>query len=162
MTVITGRKRSDDVVSVNKPEELESIVRTKSDKLIYFALKNINFTYEALFAYLTKTFYAESMQISMSRSAILSELMEVSESTFYRWRKSKSKVDEKYAERLSELIQLYTYGEQVFESRVAFLEWLSSPNIHTEMKAPIGHLDSTPGIRYIKHLLDKIEFGAPI
>ncbi len=162
MTAITERAKSIHYTTVKKPEELESIVNSKNDKLLYFALKNIHFTYNSLFTYLVKEFYFDSIQISKSKSELLSELMEVSESTFYRWKKSKKKVEEKYAERLSELIQLYTYGEEVFESKVSFLEWLNSPNLHLDMKPPIEHLDSIPGIRYVKHLLDKIEYGVPV
>ncbi|NNF36344.1 MAG: DUF2384 domain-containing protein [Saprospiraceae bacterium] len=162
MTVINESAGSVYFTTIKNPEELERIVSSKNDKKLYFALKNINFTYNALFRYLVEEFYPENLQLSKSRSKLLSELMEVSESTFYRWKKSKKKVEEKYAERLTELIHLYTYGEEVFESKASFLEWLNSPNLHLDMKLPIEYIDSIPGIRYVKHLLDKIEYGAPI
>ena len=162
MTVVKESTGSVYLTTIKNPEELEIIVNSKNDKKLYFALKNINFTYNALFRYLVKEFYPESLQLSKSRSELLSELMEVSESTFYRWKKSKKKVEEKYAERLTELIDLYSYGEEVFESKESFLEWLNAPNLHLDMKPPIEHIDSIPGIRYIKHLLDKIEYGAPV
>ena len=162
MTVVKESSGTIYLSATKEPAELAKIVSRKNDKELYFALKNINFTYNALFRYLIKEFYPETLQLSKSRSELLSELMEVSESTFYRWKKSKKKVEEKYAERLTELIHLYSYGEEVFESKESFLEWLNAPNIHLDMKPPIEHIDSIPGIRYIKHLLDKIEYGAPV
>ncbi len=148
--------------SIRKPEELANVVRREDDKALYFALKNIAFSYKDLFKYLVEEFYEDGPDTSRSRSEQLSDLMEVSEATLYRWKKSRKKVDEKYAERLSELIKLYGYGEEVFESRKSFFEWLNSPNVHFNMKPPVDHLDSLPGIRYTKHLLDKIEYGAPV
>jgi putative toxin-antitoxin system antitoxin component (TIGR02293 family) len=162
MIVVNESTGSVYLSTINKPEELKRLVSSKNDKKLYFALKSINFTYHDLFQYLVKEFYPETLQLPKSRSELLSELMEVSESTFYRWKKNKKKVEEKYAERLTELIHLYTYGEEVFESKALFIEWLNAPNLHLDMKPPIEHIDSTPGIRYIKHLLDKIEYGAPV
>jgi putative toxin-antitoxin system antitoxin component (TIGR02293 family) len=150
------------ISSIKKPEDLERIVRRRDDKALYFALKNVDFSYGTLFKYLVKEFYSAQVDVMKSRSAQLSELMEVSEATFYRWKNSRKKVEEKYAERLSELIILYSYGEEVFDSKKSFLEWLNSPNIHFNMNPPIDHLDSLPGIRYTRHLLDKIEYGAPV
>ena len=149
-------------LSVRHPEDLMSIVTSKNDKQLYTALKNIDFSYNTLFSYLNKEFYSDAVSLSKSKSSMLSELMEVSESTFYRWKKSKKKVEEKYAERLSELMQLYAYGEDVFVSKDLFLEWLNTTNLHLDNKTPLDHLDSLPGIRYVRHLLDKIEYGAPV
>lgn len=147
---------------VRKPEDLARIVSSKNDKELYIALKHIDFSYDDLFKYLVREFYSDSIQIAKSKSALLSELMEISESTFFRWKNNKKKVEGKYAERLSELVNLFTSGEEVFEAKELFLEWLNTPNLHLEMKLPLSHLDNIPGIRYINHLLDKIEYGAPV
>ena len=162
MRVVPKRAKSKQFMGIREPEELARIVSSKNDKILYFALKNINFSYNALFKYLVEEFYSDEIKTSKSRSKLLSELMEVSESTFYRWKNSKKKVEEKYAERLTELIHLYACGVKVFESKESFFEWLNTPNLHLDRKPPIEHLDSVPGIRYIKHLLDKIEYGAPV
>ena len=109
-----------------------------------------------------KNFLLENMSIKKSKAALLGELMDVSETTVYRWKNSKRNVEGKYAERLSELIQFYGYGEEVIGSKSSFVEWLKSPNIHLSDQAPVEILDSLAGMKYLKHLLDKIEYGAPV
>ncbi len=74
--------------SIRKPEELANVVKRDDDKALYFALKNIAFSYKDLFKYLVEEFYARDVDVAKSRSAQLSDLMEVSEATRYRWRKS--------------------------------------------------------------------------
>lgn len=162
MTVITKIKPRAKIIKLAKPEDIKDIVRSRNHLVLYHALKNITFRYNSLYKYLLNEFEMSSIEGKRSRSELISELMEVSESTFYRWKTSKKLVDEKYAERLSELMNLFTYGEEVFESKKLFNEWLNSSNIHLKKKPPIQFLDSFSGIRYINHLLDKIEYGAPV
>ena len=150
------------LLRVTKPEMLENIVSTRNHKTLYEALKNIAFNYTSLYKYLISEFTIDSAQAGRSRSELLSELMEVSESTFYRWKTSKKRVDVKYAGRLSELMGLTVYGKEVLGSKTAFFNWLVASNIHLAGKAPIDILDNLPGIQYVKHLLDKIEYGAPV
>lgn len=147
---------------VEEPEVLAYLVRNHEDKLLHAALGHVAFTYRKLYNYLVHEFSSGIDRGSRSKAAFLSRLMEVSESTFYRWKKSSRIVEKRDAERLAELMHLYTYGEDVFGSRDQFDAWLSSPNVHLDRQAPVTHLDSLPGLRYIRHLLDKIEYPAPV
>jgi uncharacterized protein (DUF2384 family) len=88
--------------------------------------------------------------------------MEVSESTIYRWKNSVSIVKESQADRLSQLIELYTYGEEVLGSEIAFKDWLNQGNLHFQGETPFTRLDSLAGLKLTRHLLDKIEYGAPV
>ena len=148
--------------TVEEPEALAYLVRHKEDKLLHTALGHVAFTYRTLYAYLVREDSSVMAPGDRSKAAFLSRLMEVSESTFYRWKKSEKTVEKRDAERLAELMHLYAYGEEGFGSRPTFEDWLNTPNVHLDQQAPVTHLDSLPGLRYIRHLLDKIEYGAPV
>jgi len=162
MGVLVPNKETTSKLLLNRPEDLEEILSSQNYSRLYHSLKNINFSYSSMYRYATKALFGENPSRTKSRAALLSDLMDVSETTIYRWKNSKRKVETKYAERLSELIEFYLYGEEVFGSKSAFVAWLKSPNIHLEYEAPIEILNSSTGINYLKHLLDKIEFGVPV
>ena len=109
-----------------------------------------------------RQFFDTAVEFDRARAAIAADLMDVSESTFYRWKHRESSVEEKHAEQLSALIELYLYGQEVFDSKLQFLEWLTTPNLHFQEKSPIEFLNSASGFQLIRHLLDKIEYGAPV
>ena len=162
MEAITQKSKTKLSIELNTPQDLEKIVAHEYHIRLYHSLKNINFSYSSLYRYAMKNFLLENMSIKKSKAALLGELMDVSETTVYRWKNSKRNVEGKYAERLSELIQFYGYGEEVIGSKSSFVEWLKSPNIHLSDQAPVEILDSLAGMKYLKHLLDKIEYGAPV
>jgi putative toxin-antitoxin system antitoxin component (TIGR02293 family) len=149
-------------IPVKSPEALEKLVRQGNALALYRSLQNIGFTYGDLYEYLSESFFEATLQTGKSKATLLSDLMEVSEATFYRWKKSSRTVEEKYAERLTEIIDLFVYGTNVFGSKVEFVRWLDSNNLHLGNQPPIQILDRSSGIRYVRHLLDKIEFGAPV
>ena len=150
------------ITTLNSPEDLKEIIESENYSRLYHSLKRINFSYSSVYKYATTILFAENPSKTKSKAALLSKLMDVSETTIYRWKNSKRKVDIKYAERLSELINFYLYGEEVMGSKEAFSEWLKSPNIHLQNEEPNALLSSLTGIKYLQHLLDKIEYGAPV
>jgi putative toxin-antitoxin system antitoxin component (TIGR02293 family) len=150
------------VSMVGEPAELEHYVSRHNYSQLYTALRHIQFTYRKMYAYLSGWLSEVSSLLESSRAEVLSDLMEVSPSTIYRWKTSDKYVETKHAERLSEIMGLYLYGADVFGSRVAFTEWLVRQNAHLEQDMPLSRLDGPTGIKLVRHLLDKIEQGAPV
>ncbi len=161
MAVEQRNYESGHIEEITSPEQLEAVVMQRNLSLLYFALKNIEFNYKDLYAYLKERLLSDLI-VEKSKAVILGSLMEVSESTIYRWKNSLAIVKASHADRLSHLIELYTYGVEVLGSDEAFKIWLNEPNIHFKEQAPITRLDSLAGIKLIRHLLDKIEYGAPV
>lgn len=151
-------KKSD--YTLDRPKDLENVVREGNHFILYHSLKNIRFSYSQLYEYLVENIYVP--ESGKSFADVISQMMEVSESTIYRWKTKKDKVKERDAERLSALIDLNLYGKEVFESEEEFRNWLKASNLHLDGRSPIDILDSMSGINYVRHLLDKIEYGAPI
>ena len=149
------------VLQITSPEQLEEVVGTGSFNRLYTSLKHIVFNYKDLYTYLNNM-VLNGLILESSKAAFLGDLMEVSESTIYRWKNSHDTVKESHADRLSQLIELYNYGSEVLGSEEAFKQWLNNPNLHFEGETPITRLDSLAGIKLIRHLLDKIEYGAPV
>ena len=161
MTVHQRKYGPDDMQEITSPEQLEEVVVQRNLSLLYYALKHIHFNYKELYTYLNERLLGD-LTVENSKAVILGSLMEVSESTIYRWKNSMTPVKAAHADRLSHLIELYTYGVEVLGSEEAFKDWLNQPNIHFKSEAPITRLDSLAGIKLIRHLLDKIEYGAPV
>ena len=146
-----------------KINDIELSVAHDSDFELYYSLKNLQFSYEQLFHYLNDDLFRNIQKfLKVSKSKILSSMMNVSEATFYRWSKNQKKVEEKHGERLASIIELNNYGTNAFGSKDLFLEWLNAENIHLSHKMPIEFLDSIYGIKVVTHLLDKIEYSAPV
>ena len=159
MTV--SNKKSPDTLQITSPEQLEEVIGERNFYRLYTALKNILFSYKDLYIYLNERILSDWI-LEGSKAAMLGNLLEVSESTIYRWKNSVNIVKESHADRLAQLIELYTYGEEVLGSKAAFNEWLNQANLHFKGETPITWLDSLAGIKLIRHLLDKIEYGAPV
>lgn len=157
MTVRQGKN----IPEITSPEQLEKVVEQGNISRLYVALKHIGFKYRDLYMYLNEKVLSDLI-IDKSKAAILGTLMEVSESTIHRWKNSLNTVKEPHADRLSQLMELYTYGEYVLGSEEEFKEWLNQPNLHFNGDTPSSRLDSSVGIKLIRHLLDKIEYGAPV
>jgi len=148
--------------ALESPQDLEEMVSSNNYAHLYHSLRSVSFSYGEMYNYLLQQFFDTAVEFDKARSSIASDLMDVSESTFYRWKNRRNKVEEKHAEQLTLLIELYQYGQDVFGSKVQFLEWLTAPNLHFEDASPIEFLNSASGFRLVRHLLDKIEYGAPL
>lgn len=147
---------------VGEPDELELYVSRHNYSHLYTALRHVQFTYRKMYTYLSEWLSEVSSLLESSRAEVLSDLMEVSPSTIYRWKTSDKYVETRHAERLSEIMDLYLYGADVFGTRAAFTEWLVRPNIHLGQDTPLSRLDGPTGIKLVRHLIDKIEHGAPV
>jgi len=149
-------------ICIETLEDLERVINRGDISNLYYSLKNVTFDYAELYEYLTKNIFIKRNTNYMTRAERIGLVMEVSEATVYRWKASQAKVKEKDADRLSELIDLYLFGHEVLGSKAAFIDWLYSPNIHLNNKMPLDILDSLSGLKFVKHLLQKIEHGVPV
>ncbi len=148
---------------LKSPEDLEHIILAKDRSAVYRAMSHIAFDYKSLYNYLNERILTTGTgSRDKTKAEILGDMMKVSPTTIYRWKSSTQVVGEKYVDRLSAIIELFLYGEEVFGSDDHFKSWLESANIHLEGQVPLQLFDSLAGINLVKHLLDKIEYGAPV
>jgi len=95
--------------------------------------------------------------LELSKQELI-KLLNMSESTFRRRRKSKYLTSEE-SERLIELYGLINKGLEIFEEREDFLEWLKTRNRALGDVKPIDLLQSRIGINEVSDLLGRIEYG---
>ncbi len=69
------------------------------------------------------------------------------------------KLNREQSERLIELAQLYTQGEQVFGSAASFKQWMNSEVPALGNKKPKSYLDTSLGINMLLDELTRIEYG---
>ncbi len=157
---------SNEVISsgsiVNEPIALESYVRQQNYNKLYSAIRHVAFSYQQLYEYIMSWLQVPGITLEKSRSVIISDLMEVSESTVYRWRTNAQSVTTKHAERLTDLMDLYLYGAEVMGSRQDFIRWLALPSTLLSGNTPLSRLDGSTGLKLVRHILEKIEYGAPL
>lgn len=153
--------KSDVMFGVESPEELMTIIKTTNLKQIYKALDQIDFSYSQLFRYLNEQLVDFEID-TWSKVNIICSLMEISESTLFRWRTNSKTVDAKHADKLTAVMGIFALGTDVFESKQRFVEWLSGKNFHLDDRPPLSFIDSNAGIQMVEHLLYKIEYGVVI
>jgi uncharacterized protein (DUF2384 family) len=147
---------------VSEPLVLEGYVHRQNYNTLYRAIRNVAFSYQQLYEYVMSLLTAPGVSLQKPKSEVFGDLMEVSESTVYRWRTNTQHVDIKHAERLTALMDIYLYGEEVFGSRPAFIRWLSLATPLLDGDAPLSRMDGTTGLKLLRHILQKIEYGAPL
>jgi putative toxin-antitoxin system antitoxin component (TIGR02293 family) len=73
------------------------------------------------------------------------------------------KGDEKFNQDLSDkivsLIDIYSYGYQVFEDKNKFNEWIFRPNKALGKKPPFDFLGNSFGRQEVKNLIGRIDYG---
>lgn len=147
---------------VNEPIALESYVSHQNYSRLYQAIRHVAFSYQQLFEYVMSWLDVPGITLEKSKPVIIGDLMEVSESTVYRWRTNAQSVNTKHVERLTELMDVYLYGAEVLGSRQDFIRWLALPNVLLSHSTPMSHLDGATGLKLVRHMLDKIQYGAPL
>ncbi len=146
---------------VNEPIALESYVSHQNYNRLYQAIRHVAFSYQQLYDYIMSWLQVPGITLEKSKSVIIGDLMEVSESTVYRWRTNTQPVNTKHVERLTELMDIYLYGAEVLGSRQDFIRWLALPSVLLSGHTPLSRLDGTTGLKLVRHILEKIEYGAP-
>lgn len=89
----------------------------------------------------------------------ISSLLHISETSYQRLNKSKSKLDADASEKTIELTELIKKGKDVFGDIDIFREWLYENNFALGNKKPMDLLSSSIGSRYVMTILNRIEWG---
>jgi len=148
---------------VSEPAALESYVSHQNYNRLYTAIRHVAFSYQQLYDYMMSWLQVPGITLQRSKSVIIGDLMEVSESTVYRWRtNSTQSVNTRHVERLTELMDIYLYGAEVLGSRQDFIRWLALPSVLLSGHTPLSRLDGATGLKLVRHILEKIEYGAPL
>jgi putative toxin-antitoxin system antitoxin component (TIGR02293 family) len=88
----------------------------------------------------------------------MADILNTTDRTLRRY-DSDVKLNREQSERLIELAQLYTRGEQVFGSPLTFKQWMASEIPSLGNKKPKSFLDTSLGIGLLLDELTRIELG---
>ena len=98
------------------------------------------------------------MGITGISSSEMAALIRTSDRNLRRYG-SHEKLNPEQSERIIELARLYSRGEEVFGSLVAFKEWMDSTVMALGNKKPKTFLDTSLGIDLLMNELGRIEHG---
>ncbi|SFP69846.1 type II RES/Xre toxin-antitoxin system antitoxin [Parafilimonas terrae] len=88
----------------------------------------------------------------------LSNVLSVSKAKLHS-KKGAEKFDQNTSERIMLLADVIAYGQNVFEDKKTFNEWLKTSNTALGGKAPIELMDTIYGIDEVKKEIGRIEYG---
>jgi putative toxin-antitoxin system antitoxin component (TIGR02293 family) len=89
----------------------------------------------------------------------VSQMLNISSPTIYRWTKADRTLDRNTAVQLLELIDLFLFGQDVFDSNEKFLQWLDFESIALGRMKPKTLLGIPGGISKVRDELGRIEYG---
>ena len=87
------------------------------------------------------------------------QFLGVSDRTLQRYKRDKKSFDPTTSEKILKLTMLFKYGEEVFEDRDNFHEWLSTPIVALGGKEPKFLFRTDIGIGLVKDVIGRIEHG---
>jgi putative toxin-antitoxin system antitoxin component (TIGR02293 family) len=86
-------------------------------------------------------------------------MLSVSEPTLYRWTKANKILARNYSIQLFEIVDMFIYGSEVFDSNENFFKWLNLPNTALGGFEPQDLIEIPGGISKVKDILGRIEHG---
>jgi putative toxin-antitoxin system antitoxin component (TIGR02293 family) len=86
-------------------------------------------------------------------------LLNISERTLIRFRKSKKRLSPVASDRLYRLALIYSFAREVFEDDKMAREWLHKPQYGLGGRVPLEMLQTEAGAREVEDLLGRIEYG---
>ena len=89
----------------------------------------------------------------------VSQMLNISSPTLYRWVKINKTLDRNSAVQLLELVDLFLMGQEVFDSHEHFTQWLNFESIALGKMKPKTLLGIPGGISKVKDELGRIEYG---
>ena len=95
---------------------------------------------------------------NISRDSTAS-MLSVSEPTLYRWTKANKILARNYSIQLFEIVDMFIYGTEVFDSNENFFKWLNLPNTALGGFEPQDLIEIPGGISKVKDILGRIEHG---
>jgi len=89
----------------------------------------------------------------------LASLLNISERTLIRFRKSKKRLSSVASDRLYRLALIFSFAKEVLEDDKMALEWLHKPQFGLGGRVPLEMLQTEAGAREVEDLLGRIEYG---
>ncbi|GAB4015828.1 hypothetical protein GCM10028773_07010 [Spirosoma koreense] len=89
----------------------------------------------------------------------MSLILSISESTYQRRIRTKSKLSQDETEKAISLAEVYQRGMEVFEDKADLEYWLNSPIPALQEKKPIDLLNTMVGRQQILHVLNALLHG---
>lgn len=99
------------------------------------------------------------LQTKLFTTSFWARVLHTSERTLLRYQKAGHTFDAVQSERILQVVLLYAYGVEVFESEEEFQHWLSTQSLALGGRVPQNLLDSSFGIELIRDELGRIEHG---
>ncbi len=115
----------------------------------------INYTHAGM---AFNTFEKQAQKVPFTQNE-WSNVLNLSERTFQRYKKENKKFESIYTEKILEIILLFNKGIEVFQNETNFYEWLNTPCMALGNIKPMGIIDNSFGIEAVKNELGKIEHG---
>lgn len=89
----------------------------------------------------------------------LARILDVSERTLSRLRRSGKRLSASAGDRLYRLIRIYSFAREVFEEVKASRDWLHQPQVGLGGRIPLDFIRTDAGAREVEDLLGRIEYG---
>lgn len=95
-------------------------------------------------------------------AARIRAITRVPDTTAHRLIKRHAVLDSAASERLWRLADVAAMAEEVFESEAAAKQWLRSPNQAFHGASPLDYLDTEPGAKAVRQVLNAIATGGAV
>ncbi|MBS9523866.1 DUF2384 domain-containing protein [Litoribacter alkaliphilus] len=99
------------------------------------------------------------LESSGLQKQVLAGLMGLDPRTIDNYRKANKRFGALEGELLLKLYGLFEFGQEVFEGKDAFLQYLSSPSYAFREKRPLDMLNTFTGVELVSRDLHKIAHG---
>lgn len=108
----------------------------------------------------TEVFYSLADAIKMPEKTLAS-VINLSQRTISNYRDQEKELDPMYSEHLLKLINLYSFGKEIFGSLEEFSLWMNRPFWNSEDK-PMDFISTSGGVDLIYHEIEKLAQGYPV
>lgn len=108
----------------------------------------------------TEVFYSLANAIKMPEKTLAS-VINLSPRTISNYREQERHLDPAYSEHLLKLINLYSFGEEVFGSLEELTLWMNRPFWNSEEK-PIDFITTSGGVDLVYEEIEKLAQGYPL
>ena len=100
--------------------------------------------------------FKEYFEVSIEQ---ISEYLDTSEPTLYRWMSQDKILDDKYAVKIFEITDMFLFGCEVFGTKENFFQWLELANQALGGMRPAELIGIPGGISKVKDVIGRIQYG---
>ena len=108
----------------------------------------------------TDVFYSLADAIKMPEKALAS-VINLSPRTISNYRDQEKELDPIYSEHLLKLINLYSFGKEIFGNLDEFTLWMNRPFWNSEER-PIDFISTSGGVDLVYEEIEKLAQGYPV